>query len=342
ASNPAYKRGRRLQLLQMLVLPFIPILALIVQTGITLNDIIIYRQEVSDIETQVTIATDLGKVVTQMQLERSEVAFFIFTNGSQLRSGLQHRFSQTNQSLNNMITWPPVQIPESEGRAVLLDNKSTFLDRLNKFRSNISSEESSMTEVLHWYTSVNAALLDHLTNQIKETDNSGVWRYLVSFKNLLRSIENIGIAMVYGINYFARGKLYNSSYIHYVRHEALGNDLLNSSLNFVPSLRLLYKDLTRRMKDYGDIKRRKEAIIQNHSRNKSDTDAEVYFDSMASYVDELRTLQQELRVKIRNYVNSNLLEASHKEAYGIAILVLVLVVSPIIIILVHNAVATIQ
>jgi hypothetical protein len=34
---------------------------------------------------QVTIATDLGKLVTQMQLERSEVAFFIFTNGSKLR-----------------------------------------------------------------------------------------------------------------------------------------------------------------------------------------------------------------------------------------------------------------
>lgn len=34
---------------------------------------------------QVTIATDLGKVVTRMQLERSEVAFFIYTNGSTLR-----------------------------------------------------------------------------------------------------------------------------------------------------------------------------------------------------------------------------------------------------------------
>lgn len=63
---------------------------------------------------------------------------------------------------------------------------------------------------------------------------------------------------------------------------------------------------------------------------------------MASYVDELRKLQGVLRVKIRDYVNSNLLDASHKEAYGIAILVLVLVVSPIIIILVRNAVATIQ
>jgi len=43
-------------------------------------------------------------------------------------------------------------------------------------RQKISSEESSITEVMAWYTSVNAAMLDHLTNQIKETDNSGVWR----------------------------------------------------------------------------------------------------------------------------------------------------------------------
>lgn len=54
ATDPAHRRGRRIQLLQMLVLPFIPILALIVQTANTLHDILIYRQEVSDIESQVS------------------------------------------------------------------------------------------------------------------------------------------------------------------------------------------------------------------------------------------------------------------------------------------------
>lgn len=44
ATDPAHRRGRRIQLLQMLVLPFIPILALIVQTANTLHDILIYRQ----------------------------------------------------------------------------------------------------------------------------------------------------------------------------------------------------------------------------------------------------------------------------------------------------------
>lgn len=44
----------------------------------------------------------------------------------------------------------------------------------------------------------------------------------------------------------------------------------------------------------------------------------------------------------RDYVNSTLQDASNKEVAGIAIVVLVLVVSPIIIILMRNAVATIQ
>lgn len=52
------------------------------------------------------------------------------------------------------------------------------------FRTKIHSEESSMADVMRWYNAVNAALLEHLTNQIKETDNSGVWRYELSIKNL--------------------------------------------------------------------------------------------------------------------------------------------------------------
>lgn len=59
AVNPVYKSGRRFHLLQMLVLPFIPILALITQTSVILDNILIYRQEVMDIEAQVMYFTFL-------------------------------------------------------------------------------------------------------------------------------------------------------------------------------------------------------------------------------------------------------------------------------------------
>lgn len=42
------------RILQMIILPFIPILALIVQTSLTLQEILEYRADVADIETQVS------------------------------------------------------------------------------------------------------------------------------------------------------------------------------------------------------------------------------------------------------------------------------------------------
>jgi hypothetical protein len=39
-----------------------------------------------------------------------------------------------------------------------------------------TTDDVNVTEMVGWYNLVNAALLDHFSNQIKETDTSGVWR----------------------------------------------------------------------------------------------------------------------------------------------------------------------
>jgi hypothetical protein len=79
------------------------------------------------------------------------------------------------------------------------------------------------------------------------------FRYLVGFKNLIRSIENIGVSAVYGINFYGRGYLSTEKYINYIKHDVLGKDLLNSTLNYVPSLKHEYKNLTN-FPEYGSIK----------------------------------------------------------------------------------------
>ncbi|KAJ6638428.1 Atrial natriuretic peptide receptor 1, partial [Pseudolycoriella hygida] len=335
--------GSRIQLFQMIILPFIPILALIIQTSFMLNDILIYRMECSEIETQVSVATDLGKLVTRLQLERSEVAFFIFTNGSTLRSNLPQRFAVTDSVINKMQTKElTVPIKTMENGMIIMLNRTEFQSRLKNFRQKISSEESSITEVMDWYTAINGGLLDHLSKQIKETDNSGVWRHLVGFKNLLRSIECYGIASVHGINYFGRGTLGHETYVAYIRNDILGRDLLNGSLYYVPALKILYKNLTKVMPDYGNLRNWSNIILKNTKINSSVENAINYFDVMSTYLDELRKIQRELRHQIRNDVIAKIRRASNSEAVGISILVVVLLVSPVIIFLVRNAANTIQ
>uniref|UniRef100_A0A8D8X065 guanylate cyclase n=1 Tax=Cacopsylla melanoneura TaxID=428564 RepID=A0A8D8X065_9HEMI len=348
--TPAYDRSRRLQLL---VLPFIPIVALIVQTSIALNEILDYRNEVMAIEEQVIEATKLGKVVTQIQLERSEVAFRLFTNGNNtlsplvpsIRSNLSTRFADVDRTLSSVSTWPVISVPHyANGTVLTIVNKTEFIHSLQEFRKKSNEKQNSIDEVLHWYTSVNAVLLEHMTQQIKETDrsSSSVWRYLISFKNLLRSIENFGISVVQGINYFARGSLSREKHLYYVQHDTICNDLLYSILHYIPDLHEFYEEIKKNMTDYKLVEERRGQIQLNTPTQGSDSMAIDYFDLMAKYTDELRRLKDELRRGIKENVKADLHDAKYKEYIGISIVILVLVVSPIIIILVRNAVATIQ
>ncbi|KAF6209106.1 hypothetical protein GE061_014849 [Apolygus lucorum] len=341
--DPARRRWRRCYLLQMLVLPFIPIAAVILQTAVSLQNILHYRVSVAEVDSQVTIATELGKVVTQMQLERSEVAFYLFTSGEDFGRNLSSRFEITDQALDNLSSWPTVTVHTASGTSLVFNDSKTFMDHLQLFRGNISSEDSTIREALQWYNSFNNAMMIHLTDQIKETDNSGVWRFLISFKNLLRSIEHIGISMVNGINYFGRGKLNGTNYLSFVKDTVIGQDLLNASFTYWPHLRILYGKLVHEMdRNYTLIKLNTEKVMRNDPQPSNETQAKRYFDLMSTYLEELRKLQKTVRRRIREYVNEDLADASRQEAVGVTILVIVLLVSPIIIILVKNAVATIQ
>ena len=122
-----------------------------------------------------------------------------------------------------------------------------------------------------WYEFINDIILDHLDDEIKSTNKSGVWRYcfytsrkspchrmefhlvqsihlniivsssfyfryLIAFKNLLRAIENIGIVSVYGIKYLTTGKVTQENFIKYVEHDTLIWEYLNSSIHLAPYL----------------------------------------------------------------------------------------------------------
>ena len=63
----------------MIVLPFVPILALILQTLYNLNEVMIYRNEVSEIESQVN-QIFMGAFIDKNQLILCIYLFTIYTH----------------------------------------------------------------------------------------------------------------------------------------------------------------------------------------------------------------------------------------------------------------------
>lgn len=105
---------------------------------------------------KVTHATDLGKVVNRLQLERGEVAFYIWTNNSEMITNLTNRFEVTNEAINNMETWTEIIIPASpkgfendtEDESQVMLNRTSFIARLNDFRHQMM-DENRETNVFH-------------------------------------------------------------------------------------------------------------------------------------------------------------------------------------------------
>jgi hypothetical protein len=126
-------------------------------------------------EFKVNIATGLGRIMTYLQLERAEVAFRVFTNGSSLQSNLASSFNMTDEAINNMTIWEDIEVPINETSNMKL-NKSAFQARLSEFRGQINYEEDTALGVMSWYMSVNNGVLEKISAQIKETDKSGIWR----------------------------------------------------------------------------------------------------------------------------------------------------------------------
>ena len=58
-----------------------------------------------------------------------------------------------------------------------------------------------------WYNDINSFLLDYISVSIKDSDVSDFYRYIISFKNLLRSVEFSGKSGAFGLRYLAQGYL---------------------------------------------------------------------------------------------------------------------------------------
>ncbi|KAG1650015.1 Atrial natriuretic peptide receptor 2 [Nymphon striatum] len=327
---------KKIHMIQVL-LPFVPIMALIIQNCINMVNVVQYQRSMQETINQVKISTGLGNLTEALQSERAEIAFYLFTNGSVVRRNLSEHFEYTN-SLISELEWPKFRINDK-----LYHSKILFQIRLDDFRDKISRFDApSIDAGIEFYNRANYIFLDQLTREIKEKDSSGVWRPLLAYKNMIRAIEHLGISMVFGEQYFGRGSLDHSSYLSFIKNDALGYDFLNQSQNFEWWIKKRYIALQELYPWTANITRRRLEIIERVKVKPAFEKATEYFYVMLGYLDILQKIQYEIRHKIENTILAEVTASNSRVVVCIVILVIVLIISPVIIFVVRMVTKTIQ
>ena len=73
-------------------------------------------------------------------------------------------------------------------------NKNQCMYKQTSVHSNTKVED-----VISFYNFATGTLLDELSTLIKSSNGSSTWRPLITYKNILRAIENIGTEMSLGL-----------------------------------------------------------------------------------------------------------------------------------------------
>ncbi|MPC26280.1 Atrial natriuretic peptide receptor 2 [Portunus trituberculatus] len=302
--NPVSTRGR------MLVLPFIPIVALIIQNAIAMSSAIRNQGTVTNVALQVQDAVQVGELLRAMQLERTEVGYYILSNASstlrqvsRVLMNITNVFDRTNFIIESMRQWPKVYQTNLPGTRPF-KSRVRFQIRLQDFRDSINPLETQVTRVVSWYNNANRLLLKALSNTINKADVSSLWRILISYKNVMKSEEQFGISLVYGAAYFLKGKLDQPSYLTWVEATSQAWHWLNQT-------RALSERASRLL--YEKIMRNKATAV---------TYRFVGTDNDFTY---------------RTAIEDQMTLADSQYNLALAVLVLVLIISPIIILLVRRA-----
>lgn len=68
----------------------------------------------------------------------------------------------------------------------------------------IREGDKSIFDVLNWYNEIINFVLDYISLSIHDSDVSDFYRYIIAFKDLIRSVEYSGKSGIYALRYFSQ------------------------------------------------------------------------------------------------------------------------------------------
>ncbi len=193
----------RVKLIALLLFPSI---AFMYFASVAFVDSKAQASENTKIATLSKLATNMSELVHECQKERGYTAGFLGSKGAKFSSELNQQRTKTNEqvvALNEFLDRNPLdKYPAS--MSSLVSDALSKAGKLNDFRDNISAQSISSKDAIGYYTSMNTAFLNAISNISHQSSDDVLARELAAYSNFLKSKERAGIERAVLSNTFAQ------------------------------------------------------------------------------------------------------------------------------------------
>ena len=192
------------------------------------------KNNLEELQIAVILSTKLSKLVHETQKERGATAGFVGSGGKKFVVKLPEQRKLTNKRLKELKTFIKGKdfSKINQDLANALNTTMGSLSKLNDIRAKVNNLSISLGDVLKYYTTNNAKILDTVSNIIKSSNNKDITKQLSGYSNFLLSKERAGIERAVGAGTLAKNKFSPKLKIKFIKLLAAQDSFMSNFLVF--------------------------------------------------------------------------------------------------------------
>ena len=323
----------------------IPIVSLLVMTGILLQ---ISRTTASQIEKtklDITFAIDVSTIVNVLQIERGTTAMFMSSNVSNVGEieNVQRAREKTDRSRITVPSDMEMNFGNNSRNATDL----TYI--INNLRKDVDQNKLSIKTMISRYTTLNHKLLDLSISSVDLPTLGMPWRTIVSINTLSRASDSIGIQRALGSTFFVTCGFNRETELWFMELETELQTYVELSFFYYPHGEAMYEKELDKTDDVLDrISNIKSTMFGNNSNfvikcnslNKTERLASgtCWFREVTLFIEILRKVREEAGVKMLETLEDLLHDSKKKVAMYTTVTVLITITSSVLGIIYGNTI----
>ena len=195
--------------LKLIILVLVPLIAMVFFSAFFIYENYTKKIEYEKINTIMNLSSNLSLLIHETQKERGMTAGYIGSKGKKFSDKIDGQRELTNKRLAKLESFL-----KSINKSVLGNETNSLIDNLLKrlhnlpdIRAKVNKLDIKIGEVLKYYTSTNAKILDIIPVSIDNIEDSKISRSILSYYSFLMSKERAGIQRAVGTNILASKEL---------------------------------------------------------------------------------------------------------------------------------------
>jgi methyl-accepting chemotaxis protein len=302
--------------IKLLLLALIP---LIYFTGKQAIEVYQYQVSLHHTQSLVEYSKKISLLIHETQKERGASAGYVGSGGEKFKDILPKQREDTDKRVSEYKSFiDNFNFTDFHGLKKKSEKIITYLNQLNNMRSSITNLNTPLKDTVSYYTNMNAAMLEAVSEVAKESPSNDITKMLSGYTAFLKSKERAGIERAVLSGVFAKDSFPKGFYKKFVTLVALQNGYLDTFKHISPKKIVDFYD--KKMKDPTILEvNRLRDIAYSHPDGGFGIDSVHWFKTITNKINLLKEVDD----NISSHITKELDKLSTSSMYSVIIILLV-------------------